>query len=142
MLEELDVRTAWEVVAPGIESIRSEMPWPMWRSEDIYAACLSGEAHILVQPEVGPQTAFLVVKIVDNGGMLGKSLFLWIAWSKDAESAGKVMGDLEDIARRMGCSSIDFSTGSPRLVQYAEVFGFNKIMYNVRKDVSLEADPL
>jgi hypothetical protein len=58
------------------------------------------------------------------------------------ESAGKVMGDLEDIARRTGCTSIDFGTGNPGIVRYAERFGFDKVMYNVRKDVSLEADPL
>jgi len=142
MLVEAPVQQVWELILPGILSVREDLPWQDWRPEDIYAACMAGEAHVLIREDANPRDSFGVVKLRTDPVTGKRSLFLWIAWSKDVESAGKVIGDLDDIARRSGCSSIDFSTGSQRLVQYSEVFGFDKIMYEVRKDVQLDPSPL
>jgi hypothetical protein len=135
MLQAVDVRTVWDKIYPAIEKIHSELPWSDWRLEDIYAACLSGQAVVLVQPDVEPQGAFGVVRL-DTCEQTGrKSLFLWIAWCENEEGAKQVYEDLDEIATRSECDSIDFITGSPELVKYAQNFGFKKVMYEVRKEM-------
>lgn len=142
MLVEAPVQQVWELILPGILSVKEELPWQSWRPEDIYAACMSGEAHVLVREDSNPKDSFLIAKMLADSATGQTSLFLWIAWSKDVESAGQVIGDLDDIAYRSGCSSINFMTGSPKLVEYATGFGFDKVMYEVRKDVPSSPRPL
>jgi len=142
MLVEAPVQQVWESILPGILSVREDLPWQDWRPEDIYAACMSGEAHVLIRDDADPKDSFLIAKMVTDSASGRRSLFLWIAWSEDVDSAGKVIGGLDDIAYRSGCSSIQFSTGSQKLVEYAKGFGFDKVMYEVRKDIQLDPRPL
>lgn len=136
MLQAIDVRTVWDKICPPIQKIHSELPWSDWRLEDIYAACLSGQAVVLVQPDMEPQDAFGVVRM-DTCEQTGrKSLFIWIAWCKNEEGAKQVYEDLDEIARNSECESIDFITGSQKLVNYAQNFGYKKVMYEVRKEMT------
>jgi hypothetical protein len=124
MLQAVDIRTVWDAISPSIEKIRSELPWSDWRLEDIYAACLSGRAVVLIQPDAAPQSAFGVVRL-DTCEQTGrKCLFLWIAWCENEEGAQQVYEDLDEIALRSQCDSIDFITGSEKLVKYAQNFGY------------------
>lgn len=135
MLKAVDVRTVWDKISPSIEKIHSELPWSDWRLEDIYAACLGGQAVVLVQPDMEPENAFGVVRI-DTCEQTGrKNLFLWIAWCENEEGARQVYEDLDEIATSNNCDFIDFITGSEKLVKYAENFGFKKVMYEVRKEL-------
>jgi len=136
MLQAVDIRTVWERVYPGIQKIHSELPWNDWRVEDIYAACLSGQAAILIQPDTEPQDAFLIAKQNLCEQTRKKSLFIWIAWSKNDEQAKDVYKDLDMIAMESGCESINFMTGSQKLVKYAQSFGYKKVMYEVRKEIA------
>ena len=135
MLQAVDVRTVWDEISPAIEKIHSELPWKDWRMEDIYAACMSGQAVVLVQPNTEPQRAFCVVRMDTCEQTGNKSLFIWIAWCQDDEGAKEVYKDLDEIATNSECDSIDFITGSQKLVNYAQNFGYKKVMYEVKKEL-------
>ena len=136
MLQVVDVRTVWDKICPAIEKIHSELPWSDWRLEDIYAACLTGQAAVLVQPDVEPQDAFGVVRMDTDEQTGKKNLFLWIAWCENEEGAKQVYEDLDEIAIKNNCESIDFITGSQKLVNYAQNFGYKKVMYEVKKELN------
>ena len=135
MLQAVDVRTVWDRIYPAIQKIHSELPWSDWRLEDIYAACMNGQAVVLIQSDMEPQDAFGVVRI-DTCEQTGKkSLFLWLAWCENEEGAEKVYKDLDMIATENACEHITFITGSQKLVNYAQNFGYKKVMYEVRKEI-------
>ncbi len=135
MLSIRPVKEVWEEILPGIMEVWKGLPWKDWIPEDIYASCLSGHSVVLTHSDMDPQTAFGVVRM-DTCGQTGrKNLFLWIAWCANEEGAEKVYRNLDEIASQNGCSSIDFITGSPELVKYGERFGYDKVMYEVRKEI-------
>ena len=82
-----------------------------------------------------PSGSFCVIRIDTCEQTGDKSLFIWIAWSPDEPGASSVFNDLDTMARSNGCKSVDFITGSQKLVQYAEKFGYKKVMYEVRKEL-------
>ena len=131
----VDIRSVWDEIRPAIIDIHKKMPWSDWRPEDIYAACLSGQAAVFTQGDTEASKSFCVIR-VDTCEQTGdKSLFIWIAWSPDEPGANAVFKDVDRMALDSGCKTIDFITGSHKLVQYAEKFGYKKVMYEVRKEL-------
>lgn len=95
-----DVRAAWDRIRPGLEYIKKNLR-PRWRPEDIYHACRAGEAHLYVGPE-----GFLVLREQVCPYTLEKELLVWVACGEGGGLAGKYMGWLEDLARRIGATSL------------------------------------
>ena len=133
MLKAVDIRPVWQDIVPGILSIWESLPWKDWIPEDIYAACLTGGAAVLVKEDVHPKDAFMVVRMDTTDS--AKNLFIWIAWCPDEEGAASIYTDLDEIAASNGCTAIEFVTGEQKLAEFAGKFGYDKVMYEVRKKI-------
>jgi hypothetical protein len=142
MIEAVDIRLVWNAIRPGIESIHAGMPWVDWIPEDLYAACILGEAAVIIKPDTNPGDAFMIVRMDTNNRSGEKTLFIWIAWSPDEEGAASIYRDLEILGQNNGCAAIEFITGQKKLVDFAQQFGFTKVMYEVRKDLPGPTAPI
>jgi hypothetical protein len=72
----------------------------------------------------------------------GKNLFIWIAWCPTDNGAARIYEELDDIAANNGCTAIEFVTGEPKLVEFAKGFGYDNVMYEVRKKIGpIEEQP-
>jgi hypothetical protein len=134
MLKAVDIRPLWQDIYPGILSIWREMPWRDWIPEDIYAACLTGSAALLVGEGIPPSEGFMVCRMDQNEN--GKNLFIWIAWCPTDDGAATIYKELDEIAETNGCTAIEFVTGEPKLVEFAKNFGYDNVMYEVRKKIT------
>jgi len=133
MLKAVDIRPIWQEVYRGILSVWREMPWRDWIPEDIYAACITGSAALLVGEGMEPSDGFIVCRMDETE--TGKNLFIWIAWCPTENGAATIYEELDNIAANNGCTSIEFVTGEPKLVKHASQFGYNSVMYEVRKQI-------
>jgi hypothetical protein len=142
MIEAVDIRLVWNAIRPGIESIHAGMPWVDWIPEDLYAACILGEAAVIVKPDTDPGEAFMIVRMDTNNRSGEKTLFIWIAWCPEEEGAASIYQDLDILGQNNGCSAIEFITGQKKLVDFAQQFGFKKVMYEVRKELPGPTAPI
>tara|TARA_R110002020_G_scaffold141264_1_gene312931 strand:+ start:216 stop:659 length:444 start_codon:yes stop_codon:yes gene_type:complete len=135
MLEVVDIRLVWNAVRPGVEQIHANLPWVDWRPEDIYAACTNGDSALITKQGVDASEAFMIVRMDVNQRTGEKILFIWLAWCPDETGAAEIYLELDQLAMGNGCSAIEFITGEKKLVEFADQFGFRKVMYEVRKDL-------
>jgi len=135
MLEVVDIRLVWNAVRPGIEQIHAALPWVDWRPEDIYASCLNSESALITKQGVDASEAFMIVRMDVNQRTGEKILFMWLAWCPDETGAPDIYMELDQLAISNGCSAIEFITGEKKLVEFADKFGFKKVMYEVRKEL-------
>lgn len=134
MIYAADVRAIWDQIKPGVEQIHSSMPWVEWRPEDIYASCISGESALFVQDEKNPGASFFVAKVITSQSG-ERRFFIWVAWSPEEPGAEIANGAITDIAVKSNCTSIGFVTNNHTLVDHAKKYGFDKVMYDVRKNI-------
>ena len=83
MLEAVDIRLVWNAIRPGIESIHAGMPWVDWIPEDLYAACILGDAAVLVKPDTDPGDAFMIVRMDTNNRSGEKTLLQKVLSTQD-----------------------------------------------------------
>ena len=140
MIEAKDVRSVWDDIKGGVESIHKEIDsvWIDWRPEDVYAACLAREAVVFVPSgSEDPSSEFVVARVVTCPRTSIKTMFLWLAWCPGGGAlAASTHAGLEEAAVSSGCSSIEFITSIEKIAEHGERFGYNKVMYQVRKDLS------
>ena len=48
-LEFADIRDYWDVIKSGLMEIHEQVD-PEWRPEDVYASCVNGDCHLMVDP--------------------------------------------------------------------------------------------
>lgn len=106
MLNAVDIRQCWDDIRPGLEYIKERTAAP-WRPEDVYHACLAGDATLYTGPE-----GFMVLYEAVCKFTLDKSLHVWIAYGENGNLYDKYMPWLEDLAKAVGAKSI--TCDSPR----------------------------
>lgn len=72
-----DIRAEWVWVKTGVERILEANKHLTYRPEDVYAACVSGEAVLWVTEE-----GFAVTTTEVDEFTNAKTLLIWIAWAK------------------------------------------------------------
>lgn len=100
-----DIRQHWDKVRPYIERIKDEYPDSMTeRPEDIYAACVNGDAAFYVTED-----GFAICAL-DHDQYSGEVDFLvWVAARFEGSPKGAIKRYLPsfiDIAREYGCAAI------------------------------------
>ena len=135
MVHAVDIRLIWDEIKTGISEVQDSMPWIDWRPEDIYAACINGEAAVFIQDDADPGDSFFISKINTCSRTGERTFFIWIAWSPTKPGAPLVNDWMTKVAIENGCSGIEFITGNEKLVRYANKFGYTKVMYEVRKEL-------
>lgn len=106
-----DIRKVWNSVLPGLEYIKEKCN-AAWRPEDVYAACLSGDADIFLVKNY--PNRFAVVQVKQCRFTLENSFLVWIAYDESNKyGAMNYLQELEEIAKNYNCDSVEF--WSPRL---------------------------
>tara|TARA_R110000824_G_scaffold104728_2_gene248400 strand:- start:808 stop:1245 length:438 start_codon:yes stop_codon:yes gene_type:complete len=135
-IQAVRVQDCWEVISPEIDSIMEDLPWKDFRKEDLYAACVGGNAAIFIDTDFPLGESFFVARIDENSSTGEKVLFLWIAHSKANETADRVHNVIADIAANSGCSAVEFITGNESVMDHGRLYGFEKVMYRCRREVA------
>lgn len=117
------VREEWVWVKRGIEEILAEQPQLTFRPEDVYAACLNGEAHLWVAPE-----GFVITTAEVDEFTGAKTFLLWLAWAKNRgqSCAIKYFPFFAELARENGFKNIETRTPIPALEDYFLAEGWKK----------------
>lgn len=123
----------WDEIVPAITKIRDELPWHDWELKDLYNSCASGESRVFLREDIPASEFFFVLRPTITPS--GRTMFIWLAWSPNmkARQAPLYFGEIEDIAKRNECSSVEFVTSKEDIVEYASEFGYKDKMYTIRK---------
>jgi len=105
MLEPYDIRQTWETVKCWLDIVADNQDW---RSEDVYAACVAGNAALYMPDD--DDEGLLILRVTENPFTGDKVLFIWVAYSPLGDAQEKYSGDLESIAREAGCQWIEFES--------------------------------
>ena len=117
------VREEWVWVKRGVEEILAEQPQLTFRPEDVYAACLNGEAHLWVAPE-----GFVITTAEVDEFTGAKTFLLWLAWAKNRgqSCAIKYLPFFAELARENGFKNIETRTPVTALENYFLAEGWKK----------------
>jgi len=119
----VSVRDHWEWVKRGVEEILAEQPQLTFRPEDVYAACLSEQAHLWVVPEG------FVITTGERDQFTGSRTFLfWLVWAKERGQnfRDKYYPFFEHVARENGFQKIETRTPVSALEEYLVAEGWTK----------------
>ena len=117
------IRNEWDWVKRGIKEILAEQPQLTFRAEDIYAACLNGEAQLWVAPE-----GFVITTAEHDDFTGDKTFLIWLAWAKDRgqNCAIKYIPFFSQVARSNGFKNIETRTPIVALEDYFLAEGWKK----------------
>lgn len=110
-----DVRVEWDWVGYGIQQILEEDKNLTFRPEDVYAACVNGQA-LLWTTDDG-----FVVSTSETDTFNGEKTFLvWLAWARERghNLAIKHRVFFEEAARGAGFSKIEVRSAVPEVKDY------------------------
>ena len=135
-VETVRIQDCWESISPEIDSILGNLPWMDFRKEDIYASCANGTAAVFIDNEEPLGDSFFIARIDENNSTGEKTLFLWIAHSKADGTAARFHDVIADIAQNSGCTAVEFVTPTESVMEHGNLYGFNKVMYRCRRDIT------
>jgi len=133
-LVQADIDDHWKDIKVGLYQIKQESNEPE-TFKDYYDACKKGLAILWVDKDVKAKNGFLITQVMKRDFSKEKYLLLWVAWYKEASGAYRVQKDLEEIAKRFNCKSIEFWTSRPDIMNYGKTHGYDKITYKCVKEV-------
>ena len=102
-----DIREVWEAILPGLLTVKAKTEAP-WRPEDIYAACVSGQAH-LYQGDTG----FIVVQPDRNKLTGAPELLVWVAYAQGSGNIDRFQAEVDDLAREHGFATLTMQSNRP-----------------------------
>lgn len=85
-----DVRTCWEAIVPGVQTVLDQVPG-RYRPEDVYAALVNGSAWLY-------RGAGGFVVLQARGG----ELLVWLAFSAVPGAVARYQAELDELARAGG----------------------------------------
>jgi hypothetical protein len=109
-----DIRKDWDSVGPAVNRLIQDYPQLSFRSEDVYAAVVSGEAIYWKAPEG------FVISTVEIDEFSGeKTLLIWLAWShkRGKKNVLKYYPFFQKTAKEAGMEAIEVRTPLPEMRQ-------------------------
>ncbi len=88
-----EVREVWDAIRPGLEQVRQKTGAP-WRAEDVYAACVVGQASVYVG-----ETGFVVVQAKTDPFSGAPELFVWVAYAEGQGNLERFQAAVDELAR-------------------------------------------
>ena len=122
-LDFVDIREVWDTVKVGLEYV-SEDTSADWRLEDVYAECVRGEAHILMDT-ARTTTGFIILQSVRIPFQQAAKLLIWIAYDPVENSLATYCEELETLARNTGHKQIEFLSPHEGLWSLAQASGYH-----------------
>lgn len=121
-LEFADIRTNWGIVKEGLETILTESQ-PDWKVEDVYAECVAGNAHLLMNT-ARTATGFTIIQSVKIPFSNRSKLLIWIAFDPLPDSSLAHGAEIETLAKNTGHVEIEFLTPHRALWSLGETHGY------------------
>ena len=121
-LDFVDITQVWDTVKVGLEQVSLDTS-PDWRLEDVYAECVSGKAHILMDKS-RTATGFIILQSVKIPFQQAAKLLIWIAYDPVQNSLATYGEELETLARNTGHQQIEFLSPHEGLWTLAKSSGY------------------
>lgn len=134
MLTQVDIRTYWDSVEPGLREIKKEAN-PDWRPEDIYTAIVNGIAELYIDIEQDPCESFIILQEKPSMFSPTKSLLIWVAYDKRGDANEMYMEYIEEMARSRGCDKVELWTPWRGLAQALSHKDYKTKLYIVEKEL-------
>ena len=134
MLTQVDIRTYWDSVEPGLREIKKEAN-PDWRPEDIYTAIVNGVAELYIDIEQDPCESFIILQEKPSMFSPTKSLLIWVAYDKRGDANEMYMEYIEEMARSRGCDKVELWTPWRGLAQALSHKDYKTTLYIVEKEL-------
>lgn len=111
-----DIRSTWNTVKPGLESILKDNPNLTFIPEDVYSECVNERAFLFTSP-----VGFLVLTVKTDQFTKDKTLYMWIAYTyKKGGHEWLAHEDwIEALAKESDCKYIEAQSHVPELESYA-----------------------
>lgn len=122
-LNYVDIREVWDTVKVGLEHVSNDTSAD-WRLEDVYAECVRGEAHIMMDT-ARTTTGFIILQSVRIPFQQAAKLLIWIAYDPIENSLATYCKELETLARSTGHKQIEFLSPHKGLWSLAQANGYN-----------------
>tara|TARA_R100001244_G_scaffold36553_2_gene33489 strand:- start:249 stop:656 length:408 start_codon:yes stop_codon:yes gene_type:complete len=133
-LIQADIDKHWEDVKHGLYSIKEET-YEAENAKDIYDSCKNNTATLWLDKDIQPKDGFLITQVLNKNFSNERYLLLWVAWYKEESGAEKFQKQIEQIAKKFGCKSIEFWTNKKEIRDYGIAHGYNKITYKCMKEI-------
>lgn len=101
-MEQQDIRLCWDQIRSGLEFTQKKISAP-WRPEDIYAACVSGQASLYTG-----ETGFVVVQPQQNRLDGSPELLVWVAYAEGQGNIERHQEAVDQLARDYGFARLVF----------------------------------
>lgn len=121
-LDYVDIREVWDTVKVGLEQVSSDTSAD-WRLEDVYASCVSGKSHIMMDTS-RTTTGFVILQSVGIPFQNAAKLLIWIAYDPIENSLATYSEELESLARKTGHKQIEFLSPHKGLWSLAQASGY------------------
>lgn len=126
-----DIREEWDWVKAGVQKILDSNKHLTYRAEDVYAACVGGQAVLWTTEEGFAITTTEVDEFTNN-----KTLLIWIAWTKrKGGKVGIVHTDFfTDLAKEHGYATLEIRSSVESLGTYLTSNGWaiDTVVYSRR----------
>ena len=105
-----DIRDHWHWVRDGIQEILEDQKQLTFIPEDVYAACVNGEAQLWVASE-----GFVITTGLKDEYARTSTLLIWIAWAEERGKDGvlKYMTFFSEEASKAGYIELEVRTPKP-----------------------------
>ena len=128
-----DIRSTWNIVKPGLESILADNPSLTFIPEDVYSECVNERAFLFTSP-----VGFLVITTETDRYTKDKTLYMWIAYTYKKGGHEWLAHEewIEGVARQLECKFIEAQSNVPELEPYAVKRGWSLDTRIYRRTVS------
>ena len=133
-LVRVNIDEYWEDIKEGLNTIQKETH-EAETPEDVYVACINNEAILWIDKDIEPKDGFLITQVLKRNFSNERYLLLWIAWYREQSGADKFQASIEDLARLLGCQSIEFWTSKKEIRDHGINYGYDKITYKCVKEI-------
>ncbi len=117
------IRSHWDWVKVGITEILEQNPQLTFRLEDVYAACVAGNAHLWIADE-----GFVVTTSETDEFTEEKTFLIWLAWAKELGNncVLKYYPFFSKAAKEAGFKKIEVRTAVNAMEKYLLKEGWQK----------------
>ena len=117
-----DIRKEWDWVSEGVREILERTSPPLtFRQEDVYAACVNGQALLWITSE-----GFVVTTVEVDRFTEDRTLLIWLAWARDRgeKKAAYYLPFFEKQARKAGLQKMEVRSAVRQMIDYLESDGW------------------